>query len=427
MKILVVGNGGREHALAWKISQDPRNPQIFCMPGNAGTASLGTNVAVAADDISSILAWCKTEQPDMTIVGPEAPLCAGLVDVLEREGLRVFGPNKAAAQLEGSKVFAKEIMESSGVPTARSASFSDAGKAKAYVRQEGAPIVVKAEGLAAGKGVTVCESIEQAERAIDEAMCARVFGAAGEKVLIEECLVGQEASILALVDGKTCVLLASSQDHKRAHEGDQGPNTGGMGAYSPAPIVTDALWPVIREQVFGRTLAGLQERGITFKGVLYAGLMLTASGPKVLEFNTRFGDPETQVILPRLQSDILPLFDACIDGTLSTAKLAWDPSSCVTVVMASSGYPGTYTKGMAITGLDEASALDHVTVFHAGTVIQDQTVVTAGGRVLAVTALGVTLPEAISRSYAGVDKIAFSGGWCRRDIASKALDVKGDG
>lgn len=426
MKVLVVGGGGREHALAWKLSQDRCAPTLFCAPGNAGTAGLGTNLPIAADAIEALVDWAKVERPDLTVIGPEAPLCGGLADLLEAEGLRVFGPNRLAAQLEGSKVFAKEVMEAAGVPTARAATFTDPVAAKAYVRQEGAPIVVKAEGLAAGKGVTVCESVAQAEAAIDAAMCARVFGAAGARVLIEECLVGPEASILALVDGEHCVLLASSQDHKRAHDGDCGPNTGGMGAYSPAPVVTDELWPMIQEQVFTRTLVELQKRGITFKGVLYAGLMLTPAGPKVLEFNTRFGDPETQVILPRLDVDLLPLFDACIDGTLSASMLAWKPDACVTVVMAAGGYPGAYAKGAVIQGLEEAGQVAGVTVFHAGTSLDGGAVVTGGGRVLAVTALGRQLPEAIERAYAGIDCIGFAGGWCRRDIAAKAVATQGD-
>ncbi len=425
MKILVVGSGGREHALAWKLASDSSSPALFCAPGNAGTAKIGTNLPIAAEDIEGIVAWAREERPDLTVIGPEVPLCAGVVDLLIGEGLRVFGPNQAAAQLEGSKVFAKEVMEAAGVPTARSASFTDPDAAKAYVRDEGAPIVIKAEGLAAGKGVTVCSTVAEAEAAIDAAMCSKVFGDAGRQILVEECLEGPEASILALVDGTRCVLLASSQDHKRAHDGDTGPNTGGMGAYSPAPVVTEALWPIIQEQVFDRTLAELQKRGITFKGVLYAGLMLTEAGPKVLEFNTRFGDPETQVILPRLKGDLVPLFAACIDGTLSASMLEWESAACVTIVMAAAGYPGAYPKGDVIHGLEQAETVDGVTVFHAGTQLHDGQVVTAGGRVLAVTALGHTLSDAIRQAYDGADCIRFSGGWCRRDIAAKATRAAG--
>lgn len=421
MKVLVVGSGGREHTLAWAIANDSCDIELFCAPGNAGTASLGANLPIAAEDVAGIVSWAREARPDLTVIGPEAPLCAGLTDALEAEGLRVFGPNKAAAQLEGSKIFAKEVMESAGVPTAASASFTEPETAKAYVRECGAPIVVKAEGLAAGKGVTVCESVAQAEAAIDDALIGKIFGDAGARVLIEECLTGPEASILALVDGEHCVMLASSQDHKRAHDGDQGPNTGGMGAYSPAPVVTEDMWPLIREQVFERTLAGLKSRGITFKGVLYAGLMLTPEGPKVLEFNTRFGDPETQVVLPRLDVDIIPLFDACIDGRLSADMVRWKPEACVTVVMAAEGYPGSYPKGQSIDGLGAAEADDSVTVFHAGTKLQEGSVVTSGGRVLGVTARGADLRTAVDHAYAAVDKIHFEGGWCRRDIAAKAL------
>jgi phosphoribosylamine--glycine ligase len=421
MKVLVVGSGGREHALAWKLAADSCKPTVYCAPGNAGTTACAENVAISADDLGGLVAWAKENRPDLTVVGPEVPLCAGLTDLLEAEGLRVFGPSKAAAQMEGSKLFAKDVMEAAGVPTARAASFSDADQAREYVRAEGAPIVIKAEGLAAGKGVTVCETVEQALAAIDEAMLSRAFGDAGEKVLIEECLIGEEASILALIDGEHVVMLASSQDHKRAWDGDQGPNTGGMGAYSPAPVVKEDMWPAIREQVFERTLAELKKRGIVFKGVLYAGLMMTADGPKVLEFNVRFGDPETQVVLPRIAGDIIPAFEACIDGTLDDSMIEWKDEQCVTIVMASGGYPGSYAKGKPITGLEEAGAMAGVTVFHAGTSMIDGQVVTAGGRVLGVTAAGETLQQAVSRAYAAVDAISFEAGWCRRDIAHRAL------
>ncbi len=421
MKVLVVGSGGREHALAWKLAADSRQPAVYCAPGNAGTAAFSQNLPLASDDLPGLVAWARENRPDLTVIGPEAPLCAGLTDLLEAEGLRVFGPSKAAAQMEGSKLFAKEIMEAAGVPTARAASFTVAVEAREYVRRQGAPIVVKAEGLAAGKGVTVCETVEQALAAIDEAMLSKAFGAAGERVLIEECLAGEEASILALVDGEHVVMLASSQDHKCALDGDRGPNTGGMGAYSPAPVVKEQMWPSIREQVFERTLAELRRRGIVFKGVLYAGLMMTKDGPKVLEFNARFGDPETQVILPRLAGDLIPAFEACIDGTLEESLVPWKNEHCVTIVMAAGGYPGAYAKGKPISGLDEAGAMEGVTVFHAGTRLQDGQVVTSGGRVLGVTATGDSLRTAVDRAYAAADKIHFEGGWCRRDIAYRAL------
>ncbi len=421
MKVLVVGSGGREHALAWKLAADSRQPAVYCAPGNAGTASCARNLPIESDDLPGLVAWARANRPDLTVIGPEGPLCAGLTDLLEAQGLRVFGPSKAAAQMEGSKLFAKEVMEAAGVPTARAASFTVAAEARDYVRLQGAPIVVKAEGLAAGKGVTVCETVAQALAAIDEAMLARAFGAAGERVLIEECLIGEEASILALVDGEHVVMLASSQDHKRALDGDRGPNTGGMGAYSPAPVVKGEMWPLIREQVFERTLVELRRRGIVFKGVLYAGIMMTAEGPKVLEFNARFGDPETQVILPRMAGDLIPAFDACIDGTLDESLVQWKDEHCVTIVMAAGGYPGTYAKGKPISGLAEAGAMEGVTVFHAGTRLDGGRVVTSGGRVLGVTATGDSLRAAVDRAYAAADKIRFEGGWCRRDIAHRAL------
>jgi phosphoribosylamine--glycine ligase len=421
MKILVVGGGGREHTLAWKLSNDSSKPEVFCAPGNAGTVQCATNLDIGAEDLDGLVAWAKENRPELTVVGPEAPLCAGLTDILEAEGLRVFGPSKAAAQMEGSKVFAKDVMLAAGVPTGKSATFTDAAEAKAYVRAEGAPIVVKAEGLAAGKGVTVCMEVAEAEAAIDEALVGKAFGQAGECILIEECLMGEEASILALIDGEHVVMLASSQDHKRALDNDEGPNTGGMGAYSPAPIVTDDLWPWIREEVFERTLAELKRRGIVFKGVLYAGLMMTEAGPKVLEFNVRFGDPETQVILPRMAGDLLPAFEACVDGTLSDALIQWRDEHCVTIVMASGGYPGSYDKGKEITGLAVADAMEGVTVFHAGTRLDGESVVTSGGRVLGVTARGGDLQAAVDRAYEAVAAIHFEGAQNRTDIAAKAL------
>ncbi|MBT3193550.1 MAG: phosphoribosylamine--glycine ligase [Verrucomicrobia bacterium] len=421
MKVLVVGGGGREHALAWKLSNDSCKPDVFCAPGNAGSSSCATNVDIGAEDLSGLMAWARENRPDLTVVGPEVPLCEGLTDLLEAEGLRVFGPSKAAAQMEGSKIFAKDVMNAAGVPNAKSASFTDAAEAKAYIRSEGAPIVVKAEGLAAGKGVTVCTSVEQAEAAIDEALVAGAFGAAGDCVLVEECLIGEEASILAMIDGEHVVMLASSQDHKRALDHDEGPNTGGMGAYSPAPVVTDELWPFIREEVFGRTLAELKRRGITFKGILYAGLMMTEAGPKVLEFNVRFGDPETQVILPRIAGDLLPAFEACVDGTLSDSLIQWRDEHCVTIVMASGGYPGSYEKGKAITGLAAADGMAGVTVFHAGTAHEGESVVTSGGRVLAVTAVGSDLRSAVELAYTAVPEIRFEGAHYRSDIAARAL------
>ncbi len=421
MKVLVIGGGGREHALVWKLAQDSRKPQLFCAPGNAGTAGMATNLSISAEDVPALVRWAAANRPDLTVVGPEVPLCAGLVDALMQEGLRVFGPSKAAAQLEGSKVFAKDVMTAAGVPTAKASTFTDAGKAMDFVRSVGVPVVIKAEGLAAGKGVTVCLKLDEAERAIRESLVDRAFGDAGTRILIEEFLEGEEVSILALVDGARVVLLASAQDHKRAFDNDQGPNTGGMGAYSPAPVVKDDQMPAIQRQVFDATLAELRKRGITYKGVLYAGLMITRTGPKVLEFNCRFGDPETQVILPRLATDLIPALEACVDGALRPEHVAWKPRACVCVVMAAGGYPGRYEKGKPIQGLDAAGKVRDSVVFHAGTRAQDGRVVTSGGRVLGVTALGGTLQDAVKQAYEAVGKISWERAMYRRDIAGKAL------
>jgi phosphoribosylamine--glycine ligase len=420
-RILIVGSGGREHALAWRIAQDSTGPELFIAPGNPGTATLGTNVAIAATDLDALVAWSVAHRPDLVVVGPEAPLCAGLVDALARHGIRAFGPGGEAARLEGSKVFAKDIMEKGGVPTAASASFTDFNLARDYISARGAPLVVKADGLAAGKGVTVCTTPEQALAAVEDALVREAFGHAGRRVLIEEFLDGEEASILALIDGEHVVLLDSAQDHKRVGDGDTGPNTGGMGAYSPAPVATPAVLDVVREQVFARTLAELRRRDITFKGVLYAGIMLTSKGPKVLEFNVRFGDPETQAILARWDGDLLPALQACVDGTLTEAHVRWKPEAAVCVVMAAGGYPGDYAKGDRIAGLDEAHAIAGAQVFHAGTAMKEGHIVTAGGRVLGVTASGADLTAAVQRAYAAVAKIHFDGQQFRRDIAWRAL------
>ena len=422
MKILIVGGGGREHALAWKLAGDSRRPTLFCAPGNAGTTAVATNLSIPAEDIAGLLAWARANRPDLTVVGPEAPLCEGIVDQFQKEGLRAFGPSQSAARIEGSKIFAKDVMEAGGVPTARAATFSDAAKAVAYARSLGAPLVVKAEGLAAGKGVTVCTTLEAAEAAIREALVDRAFGAAGERILVEEFLDGEEASILAFVDGTHVVMMASAQEHKRVFDNDAGPNTGGMGAYSPAPAVGADLWPFIQTEVFQRTLDELKRRGIVYKGVLYAGLMLTSKGPKVLEFNCRFGDPETQAILPRFKGDLVPALAACIDGTLSPELVQWKPEACVCVVMASGGYPGSYRKGLAVAGLKEAAALKNVVVFHAGTKLEGGQVVTSGGRVLGVTATGKDLPAAVQCGYAAASKIKFDQAHYRKDIAHRALD-----
>jgi phosphoribosylamine--glycine ligase len=421
MKILVIGGGGREHALIWKLSGDSRRPTLFCAPGNAGTASLATNVPIAAEDVPGLLAWAQANRPDLTVVGPEAPLCAGVVDAFAAAGLRVFGPSQAAARLEGSKRFAKEIMRAAGVPTAQAQTFTDAEAAVLALPAFRLPVVIKADGLAAGKGVVIAQTRAEAEAAIRSMLVDHVFGAAGASVLIEEFLEGEEASILALTDGDRVALLPASQDHKRVFDADQGPNTGGMGAYSPAPVVTPELLPVIRDRILLPTLRELRRRGIVYKGVLYAGLMIGTDGPRVVEFNCRLGDPETEVVLPRLAGDLIPLLEACIDGTLDPAQVRALPDSCVTVVMASPGYPGTYPKGLPIAGLDEAARKPNVLVFHAGTALRNGQTVTAGGRVLAVTATGSDLRAAVANAYAGIASIRFDGAHYRNDIAHRAL------
>ncbi|MBM4164183.1 MAG: phosphoribosylamine--glycine ligase [Lentisphaerae bacterium] len=422
MKVLVVGGGGREHALVWKIAQDSRKPVMYCAPGNAGTASLATNLPIAAEDVPGLVAWAREHRPDLTVVGPEVPLCAGLVDELEAIGLRAFGPSRAAARMEGSKRFSKEVMIAAGVPTARARCFTSADAACDALGAFGLPVVIKADGLAAGKGVVIAQTRDEAVVAIRSMLVDNAFGIAGTEVLIEEYLEGEEASILACVDGEHIALLPSSQDHKRVFDADQGPNTGGMGAYSPAPVVTDDLLPLIRSTVIEPIIAELRKRGIVYKGILYAGLMVGAYGIRVLEFNVRFGDPETEVILPRLADDILPLFEACIDGTLDASMVRVIADPAVTVILAAGGYPGPYAKGIPIQGLDAAAACDRVVVFHAGTAVQSGQAVTAGGRVLAVTATGPDLRAAVANAYAGVRAIRFEGAHYRADIAHRALE-----
>lgn len=422
MKHLIIGGGGREHALAWRLARDPERPEIVCAPGNAGTAQVGRNVPVAAEDVDGLVALARVERPDLTVIGPEAPLCAGLADALIHEGFLVFGPTRDGAQMEGSKIFCKDVLRAAGVPTAESDRFTDPESAKAYVRRCGAPIVVKADGLAAGKGVTVCGTLEEAYTAIDDALVRGRFGDAGREVLIEECLIGEEASILALVDGRRVVLLASAQDHKRAMDGDQGPNTGGMGAYSPAPVVAESDLPSIRRDVFERTLSELRRRGIEYRGVLYAGLMMTPVGPKVLEFNCRFGDPETQVVLPRWKGSLTRALVSCARGNLDSESIEWLPDACVCVVMAAGGYPEGYERGAGIEGLEAAGRLPGVAVFHAGTMQREGRVVTAGGRVLGVTALGPQIGAAVRSAYEAVNCIRFDGMQFRRDIAYRALE-----
>jgi len=424
MKVLVIGGGGREHALVWKLAQSPRVSQIYCAPGNAGIAELAECVPVGATEVAKLLAFAVERGIDFTVVGPEAPLCAGIVDAFLERGLKIFGPRQAGARLEGSKVFCKELFLKAGVPTARAEVFTNPADARAYVRQVGAPIVVKADGLAAGKGVIVAQSVAEAQQAIAEIMEQRVFGAAGAQVVIEECLTGQEASVMAVTDGKTYRILAAAQDHKRIFDGDQGPNTGGMGTYSPTPVVTAELDGVL-DEIFTRTLAGLRAEGIEYRGVLYAGLMLTPAGVKLLEYNCRFGDPETQVVVPRMDFDLLDVLEACADGRLDQCTLRWKPAAAVCVVMAAPGYPGQYPQGLPIDGLKDAAALANVCVFHAGTK-RDAAgrVVTDGGRVLGVTALGADLPAAVTQAYDAVGRIHFDGAQYRRDIAHRALATR---
>jgi len=421
MKILVVGGGGREHALVRKLKESPRVTEIFCAPGNAGIAAQAKCVGIPADAVGELVAFARSERIDLTVVGPEVPLVAGIVDEFGRQGLRVFGPTRAAARLEGSKSFAKDLMRKYGIPTAASESFTDIAAALNYLEQVPVPVVIKADGLAAGKGVVIAQSRPEAAAAVEMMLGRKVFGAAGSKVVIEEYLEGEEVSVLALTDGETVVPLVSAQDHKRIFDGDQGPNTGGMGAYSPAPVYTPELAAEVCRTILVPTVAAMASEGCLYRGVLYAGLMVTAAGPRVLEFNARFGDPETQVILPRLASDLVEIMEAVIDGALARAELCWQEESAVCVVMAAGGYPGDYEKGKVISGLAEAACLPGVSVLHAGTAMADNQVVTAGGRVLGVTALGGDIREAIDRAYAAAEKIRFDGAHYRRDIGHRAL------
>ena len=417
MNVLIIGGGGREHAIAWKIAQSPLAGKIYCSPGNPGMKNVE---AVPLTDLNELADFALSHDIGLTMVGPEATLCAGIADVFRAKGLRIVGPDKIAAQLEGSKSFAKEFMKRHGLPTADAAVFTDEATAMAYLKQKGAPIVVKADGLAAGKGVVVAMTEQEAADAI-HACFDGAFGAAGASVLLEECLFGEEASIIALCDGKTIIPLASSQDHKRAYDGDTGPNTGGMGAYSPAPVVTPELWKTIDAQILAPFLKGVQEDKLDFRGIIYAGLMITDKGPKVLEFNVRFGDPETQAILTRLKSDLLEALVAVADGRLADVKLEWYDEPSVCVVLASNGYPGHYEKGKPISGLDEAEKTGAV-VFHAGTKLANGQIVTNGGRVLGVTARGKDIAAAVQNAYKAVACISWEGMQYRKDIAHRALE-----
>ena len=421
MKVLVIGQGGREHALAWKLAQSPNVTEVYCAPGNAGTALDATNIDIKSTDIDRLVRFANAERIGLTVVGPEVPLVAGTVDAFERAGLRVFGPTKKAAELEGSKAFSKELMRHANVPTADYRIFKDFESAIQYVEDRSEqPLVVKADGLAAGKGVAVCQNRAEAISAIREIMQQKAFGAAGERIVVEEALFGQEASILAVVDGKSILPLEAAQDHKRAFDDDQGPNTGGMGAYSPTPVVQPVKMDLVIDIILVPTVHQMRKAGRPFKGILYAGLMLTNQGPRVLEFNVRFGDPEAQPVLMRLKSDLAEVLVAAADGKLDELPpLQWDPRPAVCVVMASEGYPGAYEKGRPIRGLTEAGALPDVKVFHAGTVKHGDQIVTDGGRVLGVTALGDGVEAARARAYAAVERIALDGKQFRRDIGAR--------
>ena len=415
MDVLLLGSGGREHALARAIAASPLCRRLLIAPGNPGTAAWGTNVSLDVADHGAVADLCRREGVEFVVIGPEAPLVAGLVDDLEAAGIRCFGPTKAAARLEGSKAFTKELAQEFDIPTAAFGRFTDREAARAYIRSVGAPIVVKADGLAAGKGVVVAESVAEAEAAVD-AMMAGSLGAAGAEVVVEECLVGEEVSVFALCDGDHSVALGTAQDHKRVGDGDTGPNTGGMGAYSPASVVTPDLEAEIMATIIRPTVAGMRARGTPFTGILYAGLMLTAAGPKLIEYNVRFGDPEAQVLLPRLRTDILAAMIAARDGVVDEVAPRWSDYPALTVVMASRGYPGTPERGTPVEGIEAAEALEGVSVFHAGTAQEGDRLVAAGGRVLAVTALAPTIVEAQARAYQAVDAIRWPGGFCRRDI-----------
>lgn len=419
MRVLVIGGGGREHALVWKISQSPIVTDIYCAPGNAGSAEIANNVPIAADQIDQLLEFAETNEIGLTVVGPEQPLVLGIVDRFQEKGLRIFGPTALAAELEGSKAFSKDLMKKYGLPTAEYETFTSREMAQRYIDEKNQPLVVKASGLAAGKGVILCQNREEGLSAVDTIMKEKSFGEAGDQVVIEEFLEGQEVSVLAFSDGNTVLLMDSAQDHKAAFDGDKGPNTGGMGAYSPAPVFTDLLRQKVRDKIMLPLVRAMKSEGRPYKGILYAGLMLTKHGPKILEFNARFGDPETQPLLVRMASDIVPLFEACIDGTLDQHELKWKPESSVCVVMAAKGYPGSYEKGKMIKGLEEAGALTDVVVFHAGTKTDDNKVLTSGGRVLGVTATGLDAPSAIKKAYAAVEKIQWDGIHYRKDIGHR--------
>lgn len=422
MNILLIGSGGREHALAWKIAASPLVTKLWCAPGNAGIAQEAECVALDVADHAAVIAFCKTNKIDLVVVGPEAPLAAGIVDDLAKADIKAFGPSKAASQLESSKGFTKDICKANDIPTAAYERFRDGAAAKAYVRKHGAPIVVKADGLAAGKGVVVALTLEEAEAAIDA-----LFSVPGAEAVIEEFMEGEEASFFVLCDGDNALPLAAAQDHKRAFDGDKGPNTGGMGAYSPAPVFSDAVRERTMNEIIYPTLRAMKAKGMPYKGVLFAGLMITKDGPKLIEYNARFGDPETQVLMLRLMSDLVPALLASVDGALKHFDLRWYPESALTVVMAAKGYPGDYKKGTRIEGLDEAAKIDGVQIFHAGTKSENGHILAIGGRVLNVTATGHTVSEAQHRAYEAIDRIHWPEGFCRSDIGWQAVAREKEG
>lgn len=420
MNVLLIGSGGREHALAWALASSPMLTTLYCAPGNGGISDVADCVDLDTTDADAVAAFCTDHSVKFVVIGPEAPLVVGLSDDLRKRGIKVFGPSKAAAQLEGSKAFTKELCDRKRVPTAAYGHFTDAEAAKEYARQQGAPIVVKADGLAAGKGVTVAETLDQALAAIDECFSGK-FGDAGAEVVIEECLIGEEASFFVLCDGKNILPLATAQDHKRVGDGDTGPNTGGMGAYSPAPVMTEAMCKRTLEDIIKPSVEGMAEAGFPYKGVLYAGLMITKDGPKLIEYNVRFGDPECQVLMVRLKSDLLPALLATADGLLDHVDLRWHDDVALTVVMATTGYPGSYGKGSEISGLVEAQNDELVEIFHAGTELQGSKFIATGGRVLNITARGKTVREAQERAYKAIAKIDWPEGFCRSDIGWRAI------
>lgn len=421
MKVLVIGGGGREHALVWKIAQSPLVTQVFCAPGNPGTSQLATNVPIKVEEIDKLLGFAKSEGIDLTVVGPELPLSLGIADLFREYGVKVFGPSRAAARIEASKAFSKDLMHKYDIPTAAYGVFSEIPAAEAFIRKTGAPIVVKADGLAAGKGVIIAQTEAEAIAAVRDMLSGNAFGDAGSRVVVEEFLTGEEASFLAITDGKNVIPLASAQDHKAIFDGDQGPNTGGMGAYSPAPVVTPEVHHKAMEQVVQRAVDGMAAEGCAYQGILYAGLMVKDGEVKTLEFNARFGDPECQPLLMRMKSDLVPLLLAVAEGSLAGKNIEWHDQAAVCVVMAAEGYPGDYPKGDSITGIEAAGEVAGVTVFHAGTAEKDGQIVTAGGRVLGVTALGDSVATAITQAYEGVAKIAWRGVQYRTDIGRKAI------